>query len=827
MRNDMARKLSGTIVLALRRAVRRRHALAVLVPVLAAGLVIALLPGGHHSPRRAGTPKPAIRPAGALAGGLQPAVTAAALEQAKRKPVTLLTGDQVRLMPAAGGRSVVTPVSTKPSDNPFAYTFQVGSDVYSIPGAALPYVGKQLDPRLFDVSYLQRAGYANLKALPVSVSWRGSTHSAVPGITTPTSGSNTAGSVATAGAPALGKALKNHASALTQVKKISLGDLPAAQGSSETLKPAPAVPMSSSAAPGTKLYSLRVNTLDRDGKPSVGVVAIQNLKSMATYYSVSAVDTGGTIAVSVPAGQYAVDGFIYDVGPGNFPENLAFLSADVDASHDTEVTLDSRQATEITVSVPKPAAPTIQTMTFARTSADQFGVQGAMSMYGQGISSSILPPTHMYARPRPAPKVGTLGFADAWDLVPIDSGLTGVDIPYSYCLDFASQDGVPSNLSHTLTDKDLATVHDSYAASIPDAHALAMTVPFHSWSTLSLGLFPAVFDFPAPTKRDDYFGGSTDTVWQQLAVPTSQINPTSTPPPGTWGPYRTFRPGQTDSATWGASPAVPVPEWQTMGVPYGSTGGRKRTESFVCPACRQGDVMAFNVVASGDDDPTHSENWTGLGAGVLTDTLGQATDSLKFYRNGAFTQLAGLSGQMFPMLPGKASYTVDWDHTIPVAWTQLATGVHSVWKFSSSRPARADRVPSYELCAPDANQACSYVPLVFASYDFGANLSGQVTAPGTETFTLTGYHQANETGAPAVTDASVQVSYDDGSTWAAATVTKLSGGKFRVSVNQPDPSATSGYASVKVTLTDGAGNSLDQTITRAYALTATAPATHR
>ena len=70
----------------------------------------------------------------------------------------------------------MTPASAKPTDNPFAYTFQVGGDVYSIPGAALPYVGKQLDPRFFDVSYLQRAGYANLKALPVSVSWRSSTH---------------------------------------------------------------------------------------------------------------------------------------------------------------------------------------------------------------------------------------------------------------------------------------------------------------------------------------------------------------------------------------------------------------------------------------------------------------------------------------------------------------------------------------------------------------------------------------------------------------------------------------------------------------------------
>ena len=74
----------------------------------------------------------------------------------------------------------------------------------------------------------------------------------------------------------------------------------------------------------------------------------------------------------------------------------------------------------------------------------------------------------------------------------------------------------------------------------------------------------------------------------------------------------------------------------------------------------------------------------------------------------------------------------------------------------------------------------------------------------------------------------MQVSYDDGTTWApASSVSKLGGGKFRVSVNQPDPSATGGYASFKVTLTDSAGNSLEQTVLRAYALTAPASATHR
>jgi hypothetical protein len=849
------------------------------VIALTAVAVVSLLPGGQPT---AGRGSPGSRGSyggqpGTPRGGLTLSGTGAPARLTgqgqsglpgplAQRPVTLLTGDMVRLTPVPGGRSVVSVTPPKPGRgaaadtfaSTFADTFEIGGDVYAVPGDALPYLGSRLDPRLFDVSYLQRAGYASLTALPLSITWQHRTHPAIPGVSAPAAGLQTTGSISVSSASVFGRALTRwHTTgggALAQVKKIALGRAPgtgppagaqaAATGAQAAateaqalaggpLRAAPAVPISAMSVPeGTKLFTLTVNAIDTSGQPGNAVIAIQNLDSFRRYYSISSITPGQPLSVSVPSGPYAIEAVVYDTTqqfPG-IPENLAFVSVpQVNVSSDTVTTVDARQAKPITITVPDATAvPALAGMLFTRLSADHNGLQNAVFMFGPGITS-ILPPVHMYAAPAPPPRTGSLSFADSWELTPPDSGLGGVDPPYSYSLDFASADGVPATLSRTLTLADLATVHDSFASSVPASspysNAYFNATPFHPWSTLGLSLTPGFSGNPVPAQRTDYFSGSASTVWALQ----SQI--AQYPAPAIFGPYRTFRSGDDLSLTWGASPSVPAPEWQSTGLPAGSSNSvpgdspvAKLTWSYICPVCRQGDVMEFNVPFSGDSDLTHTESWFGFGSGVFASSAGPPTDAVKFYRNGILTQLASRSGGMFPMLPGKASYAIDWASTIPVLWTQLATSVHSVWTFTSARPAAPDRLPRFELCTPDTTQACSFVPLVFASYDFGANLQGQVPAPGTETFTLTGYHQANEQ-APPVTRASVQVSFDDGATWSpAGSVTSLGGGRFMVTVTQPAPSATSGYASFKVKLADAAGDTLTQTITRAYALSGTAAA---
>jgi hypothetical protein len=59
----------------------------------------------------------------------------------------------------------------------------------------------------------------------------------------------------------------------------------------------------------------------------------------------------------------------------------------------------------------------------------------------------------------------------------------------------------------------------------------------------------------------------------------------------------------------------------------------------------------------------------------------------------------------------------------------------------------------------------------------------------------------------------VSASTDDGATWNKVPLTRSKTG-WTAKVTAP----ASGYVSLRATVTDGAGNSADQTITRAYAV---------
>ena len=76
----------------------------------------------------------------------------------------------------------------------------------------------------------------------------------------------------------------------------------------------------------------------------------------------------------------------------------------------------------------------------------------------------------------------------------------------------------------------------------------------------------------------------------------------------------------------------------------------------------------------------------------------------------------------------------------------------------------------------------------------------------------------NVTSGPSlITSVTVEVSYDSGTSWTPATVTR-SGDHFTATYTTPDPASTDGYVSVRTTATDAAGDTVTQTLIRAYAL---------
>lgn len=736
------------------------------------------------------------------AGKAPPAVTLTAAHAA----VPLITGGQAQLTQSGGqpGVSIRPAVLDGKITSNATATMDVGGDVYAVPSAALPYFGTRLDPRLFDISYLQRAGYQGKHGLPVTITWRHQAHTQVPGLTSATRGITTAGTI-TAGT---GLAGALSGSTFAQVGRVSL-----------TAKPGVALPapLSSTGSRPGKLYGLTVNVLGRDGQaPDVALITIQNLAHYGTYYSVNDLQSYGQLVASVPAGQYAIEA--YEV---SFSQTLGLISsitlttAQVSVFSDSQVTLDARTARPVNAQVPRAgAAPQVAQMEFVRRSADGGALSTGFQMYGPG-TEKIVPPVRMYATPAPPPATGSLGFADSWVFVPAGTGYASPDIPYSYYLNFASANGIPRVLSHVVKLSDLAAVHDMFPSTVAGNGDSFTATPFNSWGLFGMYLYPSWFAFPAPTQRVDYYYGTKGTVWRQSDFEDLPPLDDPTPVVAPYGPYVTYHPGEVSSAVWGASPAVPVPQWQDMGVAgneiTGGSGLGSAMEWYVCGVCRQGQFMSFGPQMT-DGNP---KLWDpgALGSGVASSSVpGQDTDLLKFYANGKLTQVADSTGQLFPLLPGNARYEISWASTRS-GWSTLGTSVTSDWTFGSG-PSRASKLPSYEDCSPDPQQPCTYLPLVFASYDFADGLTGKVTAPGSHTFTITGFHQQGETG-PAVTHATVQVSFDDGKTWQQAAVTSLGRGVFRVVVSQP---AGASFASVRVDMSDQGGDALRQTIIHAWAL---------
>lgn len=757
--------------------------------------------------------------------GVTRSATRATLD-AVRHTVPMVTGGEAEIVPGRGGQPTV---SLRPSVTPDGHvtssataTFDVGGDLYAIPGNALPYLGTLFDPALFDVSYLERAGFGSRASLPVIVTWRHPSHAAVPGLTSARTGLRTTGSIATSSASfgqELTRDLHSHGGPLAEIEHIALAPPSVRTSALGTPEGAsPAVPLRSErAASKSRLYSLTVSTTDHSGQPTYAVVAVQNISNLSTYYSITELAPGATFAASVPAGHYSVEAL--DVGYNSLDligTLTVAVSPDVTVNRDTAIALSARKAVPVSVTVPTPGAQTqLATLAFTRMSAAGGGLSGGLSMWGPGTSSEV-PAIHMYATPTARPRTGMLGYNASLALVPANTGLASPDIRYSYYLDYSSSAGIPRILSHAVTMKDVAAVHDGFASPASGDGDMFFATPYQQWATYAISLYPSWYTFPAPTSRDDYFGGTARTVWQMEAelvpAPISSLTPVSAP----IGPFETFKPGQVRYVTWGGGPAVPAPEWQDQRVADDKAGGGAlggfSQLAYVCPVCREGSVLSFNAQVA-DGDPEHSDPSYGFGTNMLASSTGAATDSLKFYVNGRLTQVSDQSGQVYPLLPVRADYKIDWSSSTPPGWSDLGVSEDSAWTFSSA-PARADRLPSYELCSPDTSQSCSYVPLVFASYHFSDGLTGEVTAPGTETFEVTGYHERGD-GAPPVSQASAEASFNDGTTWAPAAVTSLGHGTFRVTVTDPD---ISGYASVRVTLSDAAGDTLRQTIIRAWAL---------
>ncbi|MEO5744561.1 MAG: hypothetical protein ABIQ53_08245, partial [Terracoccus sp.] len=125
----------------LRSRHRGRRGAAATLSVAVAAALIALAPPGS-----------AATPIGVAVG------VAGTGAQTATRTVTLLTGDRVVLSTASGRTSATIRPAAVSGVRSVVTTLRLGDRAYAVPAVARPYLGRYLDPSLFDVSSKAAAG---------------------------------------------------------------------------------------------------------------------------------------------------------------------------------------------------------------------------------------------------------------------------------------------------------------------------------------------------------------------------------------------------------------------------------------------------------------------------------------------------------------------------------------------------------------------------------------------------------------------------------------------------------------------------------------------
>lgn len=248
----------------------------------------------------------------------------------------------------------------------------------------------------------------------------------------------------------------------------------------------------------------------------------------------------------------------------------------------------------------------------------------------------------------------------------------------------------------------------------------------------------------------------------------------------------TFRQGQVTSTVWGSAPFAPR-------LPYPLF--RSEDGNPVPVAYRQGDRLVTGIPMFNDVDPHH----TNLPTQDLESGESVEHGTTRLFRQGTLLDSSDTPGVADVTVPaGSGTYRL-----VSTASRQsvLSSKVTSEWTFTSGHTDDAIRTP-----------------LSLLDLGFVLPLDGANSAPARAALTGTATVRS-QPGAAATAKArslSAEVSYDNGETWHQAKTERAGSGAWKITV--PGGGHAGGYAMLRASAVDAAGNRVKQTITRAYAL---------
>jgi hypothetical protein len=322
--------------------------------------------------------------------------------------------------------------------------------------------------------------------------------------------------------------------------------------------------------------------------------------------------------------------------------------------------------------------------------------------------------------------------------------------PYLYHLRWTKKGSVPATLTRTVHDRQLAKAVTGHATGVP-----GMTGMRSQFLTFDLPYTLTELYTPGEKWYDDF----QETADVQDIPATFQSAASG----------RTYPKGEVTRQRWNNGvfgPAFPV---------YDLDPSRY--------AARLGDEVRIDVPLHSDRSPVH-DGYAFLAEGT-TELLrdGEPVGSSDFPGGGRFT------------LPADdGAYTL---RTTATRGAGLSTSVSGEWAFRSSHV-----------------DGDTPAPLSLLALRFAPELDSANAAPRGK-FRFPVYVQRNGSAKPGRVDTpTVEVSYDDGTTWSAVRLTR-DGSRWVASVDHP---AKAAFVSLRGSVADRDGNSVKETVVRAYTL---------
>jgi subtilisin family serine protease len=502
-------------------------------------------------------------------------------------------------------------------------------------------------------------------------------------------------------------------------------------------------------------FELTVSMLGSDGQPTEGDVTVLGLGppgSPARDVQLYFMPVFGEATFRVPSGMYLLDG-------SHAFERTMLLAPRVSVSGDTSVVMDARLTRPVELTLPDPG----YSIKFAAFDYSDFPNEQGSGTFGPHVFRTA----ELGASAAPGELVSNINVYMAPDSIPAAA---------VYHLGRGLRDHFSTGWKQTFRRADFAKVVAHHAG--PPGHLLQRTTaafPVLGGIIASHALPPQ----PAPFARTDYYYGA-DFEWhsevsEQLPDPSS---PTGFVDIASNDTIDTYLRGRSYQEGWHQAPFGPGFPVRTLFSASGNrVGAPQRFLGFL--------VLAPSLFS---DQAVRTRN----GSSALE------TGSLRLFRNGQLLDQVSYPRNLalFPRMPAERStYRLEAEATRAPELFELSTEVRATWTFQAEGGSTDAILPLPTL---------RFYPVL-----------DQLNRTAAEATLLPiRIERPLEAPTPAISDAQVEASFDDGATWRRIPLVRFRDQALGVVLHPRDAT----HVSLRASASDVAGNSVEQTIVRAYAL---------